>query len=61
MAVLKDLDIEVSIWTMPQEIAAPIPFDCHSDRLRQRDERHFAYDPESARRFLQILFESIEF
>ena len=32
---------------MPQEIADPIPFD--------RDDRHFGYDPESARRFWQIL------
>jgi hypothetical protein len=47
MAALKDLDIEVSIWTMPQEIANPIPF--------ERDDRHFAYKPESARRFWQIL------
>ena len=47
MAALKDLDIEVLIWTMPQEIADPIPFN--------RDDRHFAYDPESAQRFWQIL------
>ncbi len=47
MAALKNLALEVSIWTMPQEIADPIPFD--------QDERHFAYDPESARRFWQIL------
>ena len=47
MAALKDLDIEVSIWTMPQEIADPIPFDL--------DKRYFAYDPESARHFWQIL------
>jgi hypothetical protein len=47
MTALKDLDIEVSIWTMPQEIADPIPFD--------RDDRYFAYDPESARHFWQIL------
>lgn len=47
MAALKEIDIEVRIWTMPQEIANPIPFD--------RDERHFAYDPESAQKFWQIL------
>jgi Family of unknown function (DUF5996) len=47
MAALKAIDIEVSIWTMPQEIADPIAFD--------RDDRHFAYDPESAQKFWQIL------
>jgi hypothetical protein len=47
MAALKDLDIEVRIWTMPQEIANPIPF--------ERDDEHVTYDPESAQRFLQIL------
>ncbi|WP_373538889.1 DUF5996 family protein [Chamaesiphon sp.] len=47
MAALKAVDIEVSIWTMPQEIADPIPFD--------RDDRLFAYDPDSAHRFWQIL------
>jgi Family of unknown function (DUF5996) len=47
MAALKAVDIKVSIWTMPQEIADPVAFD--------RDERIFAYDPESARRFWQIL------
>jgi Family of unknown function (DUF5996) len=47
IATLADLDLEVSIWTMPQEIADPILFD--------RDDRHFDYDPESAQRFWQIL------
>ncbi|WP_404790703.1 DUF5996 family protein [Altericista sp. CCNU0014] len=47
MAALKAIDIEVSIWTIPQEIVDPIPFD--------RDDRYFAYDPESARRFWQVL------
>jgi Family of unknown function (DUF5996) len=47
MAALKAIDIEVSIWTMPQEILDPIPFD--------RDDRYFAYDPESARHFWQTL------
>lgn len=47
MAALKAVDIEVSIWTMPQEIENPILFD--------RDDRIFAYDPDSAHRFWQIL------
>ena len=47
MAALKALDLEVSIWTMPQEIANPIPFDL--------DDRHFDYDPASAQKFWQIL------
>jgi Family of unknown function (DUF5996) len=47
MAALKAIHIEVSIWTMPQEIADPIPFD--------QDARHFAYDSEYAHRFWQIL------
>jgi Family of unknown function (DUF5996) len=47
MTALKAIDIEASIWTMPQEIEDPIPFD--------RDDRPFAYDPESAQRFWQIL------
>jgi Family of unknown function (DUF5996) len=47
MAALKDLDIEVRIWTMPQEIANPIPF--------ERDYEHATYDPEFAQRCWQIL------
>jgi Family of unknown function (DUF5996) len=47
MAALKAIDVEVRIWTMPQEIANPIPFD--------RDDEHVTYDPESAQRFWQTL------
>ena len=47
MTALKEIDIEVRIWTMPQEIANPIPF--------ERDNEHATYDPESAQRFWQIL------
>jgi Family of unknown function (DUF5996) len=50
MAALKAIDIEVRIWTMPQEIANPIPFD--------RDNEHATYDPESAQRFWQILVQT---
>jgi Family of unknown function (DUF5996) len=47
MTALKAIGIDVSIWTMPQEIVDSIPFD--------RDNRPFVYDPESAQRFWQIL------
>ena len=47
MSVLSEIGIEVQIWTMPQEVAEPIPF--------EQDDRHTAYDPEYARRFWQIL------
>jgi Family of unknown function (DUF5996) len=50
MAALKAIDIEVRIWTMPQEIADPIPFD--------RDDEHATYDPEAAQRFWQILVQT---
>ena len=50
MAALKEIDIEVQIWTMPQEIANPIPFD--------RDNEHTTYDPESVQRFWQILVQT---
>jgi Family of unknown function (DUF5996) len=50
MAALKAIDIEVRIWTMPQEIANPIPFD--------RDNENATYDPESAQRFWQILVQT---
>ena len=47
IATLSEIGIEVRIWTMPQEVAEPIPFD--------RGDRHAAYDPEYAWRFWQIL------
>jgi Family of unknown function (DUF5996) len=47
MSTLNDLGIEVQIWTMPQEVTDPIPFD--------QDTQHAAYDPEYAQRFWQIL------
>lgn len=50
MSTLKDIGIEVQIWTMPQEIADPIPF--------EQDEQHAAYDRESAQRFWQILLQT---
>jgi hypothetical protein len=50
MSTLKDMEIEVQIWTMPQEVANPIPF--------EQDEQHAAYSPECAQRFWQILVQA---
>lgn len=47
MSTLKEIGIEVEIWTMPQEVADPIPF--------EQDTQHAAYNPEYAQRFWQIL------
>lgn len=47
MARLGELEIAVKIWTMPQEVADPIPFD--------HDEQHASYDAEAAARFWRIL------
>ncbi len=51
-AVLKALEIDVEIWTMPVEIADPIPFD--------QDRVHASYDPASARKFWRILVSADE-
>ncbi len=50
METLKEMDIEVRIWTMPQEVADSIPFD--------QDEQHGAYDAEYAQRFWRILVQA---
>jgi hypothetical protein len=47
LTTLSDIGIEVQIWTMPQEVSEPIPFD--------QDYQHAAYDPEYAQRLWQIL------
>lgn len=47
MARLDELEIAVKIWTMPQEVPDPIPFN--------RDEQHASYDPAAAARFWRIL------
>ena len=47
MAKLGELRIGVKIWTMPQEVPDPIPF--------ERDEQHASYDADAATRFWQIL------
>jgi len=50
MNTLKEIDIEVQIWTMPQEIAEAIPF--------EQDHQHHAYEPEYAQRFFSILVQA---
>src|SRR5207302_8443216 len=47
MARLRALGLDVHIWTMPVEIAAPIRF--------EDDQIHAAYDPVQANRFWQVL------
>jgi hypothetical protein len=47
MSALRSLGIAVKIWTMPQEVPNPVPFD--------RDTQHASYDPEYAHRFWQVL------
>lgn len=47
MVALAAIDIEVLIWTMPQEIGNPIRFN--------QDDQHTAYDSVYAQRFWQIL------
>ena len=50
MAALNDIDIDVSIWTMPQEMVDPIRF--------EHDELHDAYDSAYVQRFWQILVQA---
>jgi Family of unknown function (DUF5996) len=50
MGTLREIGIEVQIWTMPQEVENPIPFD--------QDHKHAAYDPEYAQRFWRILLQA---
>ncbi|MFB2894550.1 DUF5996 family protein [Aerosakkonemataceae cyanobacterium BLCC-F50] len=47
MSVLLDIGIDVHIWTMPQEVSDPIPF--------EQDTQHAAYDRDYAQRFWRIL------
>jgi Family of unknown function (DUF5996) len=47
MSALRALVIDVKIWTMPQEVPNPVPFD--------RDTQHASYDPEYAHRFWEVL------
>ena len=50
VAALRDLDLDVRIWSTPVEIEAPIPFEL--------DYQHAAYDPEAAQRFWRILVQA---
>lgn len=50
MGRLRALGLETRIWTMPVEIADPIPF--------ERDDIHSAYDPEYAQRFWRVLVQA---
>ncbi len=50
MGRLRALRLETRIWTMPAEIADPIPF--------EEDREHAAYDPEYVHRFWRILVQS---
>ncbi|WP_439566502.1 DUF5996 family protein, partial [Gloeocapsopsis crepidinum] len=50
MEKLRASGIEVHIWTMPQEVADPIPF--------ESDRQHAAYDPQAAQKFWQILVQA---
>jgi hypothetical protein len=47
MAALESLRLPVHIWTMPQEVDAPIPFD--------RDTAHASYEREPVERFWRVL------
>src|SRR5215210_7238896 len=50
MRRLRELEIEVKIWTTPVEIPDPIPF--------EKDEVHASYDAEYANRFWRILLQT---
>jgi len=50
IATLHSLGIEASIYTKPQEVPDPIPF--------EKDTKHTSYDPEYAHRFWRILAET---
>lgn len=47
LSTLREMGIEVKIWTMPQEVADAIAFD--------QDDKHAAYDADYAQRFWRIL------
>ena len=50
MSTLAEIELPVSINTLPNEVANPIPFD--------RDQEHRTYDPEYANRFWRVLLQS---
>lgn len=47
LSTLKSMGIEVAIFTKPQEVPNPIPF--------EKDTEHTSYDPEFANRFWRVL------
>lgn len=47
IGVLRDLGIEVGIWTMPVEVADAVPF--------EQDRQHKSYDADAAQRFWRAL------
>lgn len=50
MQTLRDLGIEVNIWTMPVEVADAIPF--------EQDHQHNSYDADAAQRFWRVLVQA---
>jgi len=50
MQMLRDLGIEVNIWTMPVEVADAIPF--------EKDQQHKSYDADAAQRFWRVLLQT---
>lgn len=50
MQTLQEMGLAVRIWTMPQEVADPIPF--------EQDYQHTAYDPNYAQRFWRVLVQA---
>ncbi|MBN9587173.1 MAG: hypothetical protein BGN84_00455 [Afipia sp. 62-7] len=50
MSALRELGIDVAIWTMPVEVTDAIPFD--------QDREHASYDANAARRFWRALVQA---
>jgi hypothetical protein len=50
MRRLRELGLDIRIWTTPVEILNPIPF--------EQDRQHGAYDPEYANRFWRVLVQA---
>ena len=50
MQTLRDVGIEIKIWTMPVEVANAIPF--------EKDQQHKSYDADAAQRFWRVLVQA---
>lgn len=50
IGALRELGIEVKIWTMPVEVADAVPF--------ERDHQHKSYDANAAQRFWRVLVQA---